>query len=169
MPVDNKYETVIKPNFEQIRKLKSSGATDKDIYTALKVSSAVWYKAKKENKEFKELLNNKETIKSNLEREQEILDRLPTNAMFLEKIAEKSYYDDNASMDVLLKGHRHIRKESNHYLQLEYEKLDIERERLELEREKMEMNNNNMKSQVEVGSDLINMILTVADPHKFRE
>lgn len=168
MPVDNKYETVIKPNFEQIRKLKSSGATDKDIYTAIGISKAVWYRCKRDFKDFKDLLNNKETIKSNLEREQEILDRLPTNAMYLEKVANKSYYDENASMDVILKGMRQLYPKDNHYLQLEYEKLDIERERLKLEREKMEMNNNNIKSQVEVNSNLIDMILKVADPNQFR-
>lgn len=131
MPAASKYETVIKPNFERIRELKLGGATDKDIYTALEVSSAVWYKNKKEYQELRDILNNKEVIDENLDKAQEILDNLPTKEMYKQKIAEASFFNENASLDAILKGLRQLYPEDNHYLQLKRDELAIEKEKIE--------------------------------------
>ena len=52
------YETRIKPRFSEILEWLKNGATEKQIYENLGVSRDVFYKYKRENKEFQEFLKN---------------------------------------------------------------------------------------------------------------
>lgn len=55
------YETKIKPHLGEIKKWLKTGATEKQIYETLGVSKTAFYKYKKENAEFAELLKNGRT------------------------------------------------------------------------------------------------------------
>lgn len=51
-----KYETHVKPHFEDIREWVSKGATDKEIIAALDIGKDAFYTYKKKHPEFAELL-----------------------------------------------------------------------------------------------------------------
>ena len=53
----NVYDTVIKPNFQQIAAQLQVGATEDSICKSLGISSSAWYKYKSQKKEFSELCN----------------------------------------------------------------------------------------------------------------
>lgn len=50
----SKYETIILPRLEEIKKWVSEGLTDKEIIRSLGISSSTWYKHKSEITEFSE-------------------------------------------------------------------------------------------------------------------
>lgn len=52
------YETRIKPRFSEVLKWLENGATEKQIYENLGVSRDVFYKYKREYKEFQDLIKN---------------------------------------------------------------------------------------------------------------
>ena len=52
----SKYDTVIKPHFDEITELLRKGYTEKEIARNLGVSETTWYKYKAEKAEFSELL-----------------------------------------------------------------------------------------------------------------
>lgn len=54
----NKYIHVIKPNFDKIQEAIKNGTPEHQIYEKLKVSEASWYKHKKEQQEFKDIINS---------------------------------------------------------------------------------------------------------------
>lgn len=54
----NKYESHVKPRFEDIEKWCKRGATDKEIYKALGISRDAFYKYKNQYKELNDLIKN---------------------------------------------------------------------------------------------------------------
>lgn len=54
----NKYDSHVKPRFEEIKKWCKRGATDKEIYKALGISRDAFYKYKNQYKELNELIKN---------------------------------------------------------------------------------------------------------------
>lgn len=54
----NAYESRIKPRFSEISEWLANGATEKQIYENLGVSRDVFYKCKRDIKEFSELIKN---------------------------------------------------------------------------------------------------------------
>lgn len=53
----SKYETIILPRLEEIKKWVSEGLTDKEIINNLGISSSTWYKHKSEITEFSETID----------------------------------------------------------------------------------------------------------------
>lgn len=53
----SKYETIILPRLEEIKKWLSEGLTDKEIIRSLGISSSTWYKHKSEITEFSETVD----------------------------------------------------------------------------------------------------------------
>ena len=52
------YEERVKPRFSEIKEWLELGATDKEVYTNLRVGKDAWFKYKREHKELKELIDN---------------------------------------------------------------------------------------------------------------
>lgn len=66
----NKYNTHIKPNFHIIKDMCRNGATENQIMKALDVGHDSWYRYKREQTEFSELLKeNKMMVDSKVENE----------------------------------------------------------------------------------------------------
>lgn len=125
-----KYDTHIKPFLADIKKLAESGASEKFIYSTIGVSHDLWIRAKKEHIELSESLNTKVKIQEALKEGQNLLDGIPEEKDWVAKMYEKAWADD-ASFDVFMKTYRQLFPKSNHYLQLEFEKLKIEKEKID--------------------------------------
>ena len=52
------YEKRVKPRFNEITEWLEAGATEKEVYTNLRVGKDAWFKYKKEHKELRELIDN---------------------------------------------------------------------------------------------------------------
>lgn len=107
-----------------------SGATDKFIYKSMGISHNTWCNAKNEHEELREALNNKVSIQQALKEGQDLLDGIPDEKDWVAKMYEKAW-EDGASFEVFIKTYRQLFPKSNHYLQLEIERLKIEREKLD--------------------------------------
>lgn len=53
-----KYETMVKPRFDEIREWASIGATDKEICASLGISSSAYFDYKQKHKEFSDLIKD---------------------------------------------------------------------------------------------------------------
>ena len=54
----SKYESNIKPRFDEIKKWLELGATEKEIASNLGIAESTYFKLKKDNKEFSEFIKN---------------------------------------------------------------------------------------------------------------
>lgn len=159
----SKYDTHIKPQFKKIKELKLKGALDRDIYTALGVSSSVWYKHKQENKELSEFLNNITTEKQDEEIDkvkEAITDKPPLDYFVngIKKQLDKDMKNGDVSVATLIKVANWLYPFMNPYLLNEREKTDILRYDAETRRIQTEKTQTNVLGTV-INNEMVEMII----------
>lgn len=146
----NKYETNVKPRFEEIKKWCKRGATDKEIIRLLGISKTVYYEYLTKYPEFSDLIKKNridavEEIKTALfkraigfqyteTKEIKAIDEDGNTSVRTEKVI-KTVVPDPASCMILLKHWDKVNEWTNEpaLLKLKKEELKLKKEQLENE------------------------------------
>lgn len=163
------YEDRIKPQFELIKKLMNEkGATEKDIYTAIKVSRDAWYKAKKEIKEFSDFLKEcrQESVNESFEVAMDKLEK-PTPQYFVDLLKEKLMRrtDDGhlyASTDEIIKIAKFMYPDLDWYRVNEQNKTSIEQEKVNIMRYDVEQKLNGKEQAEVIGDVIVDKIIAIS-------